>query len=165
MNYCQKCGEKLIKQADSEGQAVDYCPQCQHFYYPSFNSAISMIIVDQAGEHVMLANHVNDNGYVLFAGYINKGENANEAVVRELYEETQLKVDKLIYNDNRYYEKTNTLIHNYIVVVKNGQVRLNHEIEEAKWVPCSESLAYIRPHSLAKEFLTIALPKIEKMIK
>lgn len=159
MNYCSQCGLTLIEKLDNEGSEIPYCSECQQYYYPVFNSAVSLIIFNQEKTHVMLARHVGVKDYVLIAGYINKGENANEAVIRELKEETNLNVLTYEYNDNRYFERTNTLIHNFIVTVDDAPLQLNEELSDVQWVKTEESLEFIRPGSLAKEFLNIALNK------
>ena len=69
---------------------------------------------------------------ILIAGYINKGENAKEALIREIQEEVGLNVGFYQYNDNEYFKKTNTLIHNYVVIVESEDFVLSEEVDQAK---------------------------------
>ena len=50
--------------------------------------------VNRSEDKILLARHVGDEDYKLFAGYIRKGENAEKALVRELREETRLNAVK-----------------------------------------------------------------------
>ena len=76
MNYCMQCGTKLvIRPHETEGD-VPYCEACGAFRYPVFNTAVSMIVMDEAREHVILIQQYGKPSYVLVAGYVNKGEDA-----------------------------------------------------------------------------------------
>ena len=46
MNYCPTCGTKLISKIDGIDGETPYCETCQKFVYPTFNSAISSIILN-----------------------------------------------------------------------------------------------------------------------
>lgn len=151
--YCIKCGHELIeKKCDFDGM-IPYCPNCQEFCFPMFNSAISAIVLNPTRDKILLIQQYGSQENILIAGYINKGENAKEALSREIKEETDLDIVSFEYNDNEYYKKTNTLIHNYTVVVDSEVFHTNHEIDYAKWYPLAEALEKIKPHSLAKSFL------------
>lgn len=51
----------------------------------------------------------------MLAGFINKGEN-----VIEIKEDVDLNLIDYIYN-NKYFERTTTLIHHYVVII-NGEL-------------------------------------------
>ena len=53
MNYCMQCGTKLvIRHHETEGE-VPYCESCGEFRYPVFNTAVSMIVMDEARERII----------------------------------------------------------------------------------------------------------------
>ena len=90
---------------------------------------------------------------ITVGGHIDSGENIENAMIREIKEEVGLDVIAYQYNDNEYFEKTNTLIHNYEVIVESEDFVLNEEVDKAKWYPVEEVLQVIKPHSLAKSFV------------
>lgn len=151
--YCVNCGHELIEKSCGLDGMIPYCPNCHEFRFPMFNSAISAIIFNHAKDKVLLIQQYGSQDNIFIAGYINQGENAKEALIREIKEETNLDVVSFEYNDNEYFEKTNTLIHNYAVVVQHEDFHTNNEIDYAKWYPLAEALEKIKPHSLAKSFL------------
>lgn len=159
MTYCEVCGEKLVmKECGIDGE-VPYCLNCQQFKFPTFNSAISAIVFNLTKDKILLIQQYGRPHHILIAGYINKGENAKETLIREIKEEIGLSVIDYEYNDNEYYSKTNTLIHNYAVRVESEKFHLTDEVDAAKWYTLDEVLDVIKPNSLAKSFLERYLMK------
>ena len=97
--------------------------------------------------------------FVLVAGYITKGENAKETLIREIKEEVNLNVVDYTYNDNEYYQPSNTLMHNYAVVVDSEDFKLTNEVDEAHWYSIEEARKQIKQGSLAHSFLERYLKK------
>lgn len=159
MKYCVECGSKLIlKQLNQEGM-IPYCPSCNEYRFPTFNSAISTVLFNKTKDKILLIQQYGKESNILVAGYINKGENASEALIREVKEEVNLTVSNYMYNENVYFEKSNTLIHNYISNVKEDNFTLTNEVDFAKWYSIEEAIEKIKPNSLAKKFLFLALHK------
>ena len=109
MKYCSECGTKLIEKECGIDGLVPYCPTCKQFRFPMFNSAISTIIFNPTKDKILLIKQYGKNFNVLVAGYITKGENAKETLIREIKEEVNLNVVDYTYNDNEYYQPSNTL--------------------------------------------------------
>ena len=54
-----------------------------------YNIAVSMIVVNEETDKIMLIKQYGDPFYILVAGYVNRGEPLENAVVRENKEETE----------------------------------------------------------------------------
>ena len=153
MNYCMQCGTKLvIRPHETEGD-VPYCEACGAFRYPVFNTAVSMIVMDEARERVILIQQYGKASYVLVAGYVNKGEDAETAAAREVKEELGMTVSSVAFNRSHYYERSNTLMLNFTVTVKESEAHPNREVDAWSWFSLEESRRNIRPGSLAEIFL------------
>ena len=64
----------------------------------------------------------------------------------------------IFYNHSIYFEKSNTLIHNFIVVVDNENFKIKeNEIDKASWFTIDDAIKHIKPNSLAKTFMIKAL--------
>ena len=95
MNYCMECGSPLhIREHGDEG-LVPYCETCAAFRYPMFNTAVSLIVTDEEREHVLLIRQYGRPHYILVAGYVNQGEDAEDAARRELMEELGLAAESV----------------------------------------------------------------------
>ncbi len=151
-NYCKVCGTKLVKKECKGEGLVSYCPSCQDFRFPMFNVAVSMIVLNEKKDQVLLIKQYGKDSYILVAGYVNKGEDAEDAVRREVKEEMGLDVQGLSFNRSHYYEKSNTLMLNYTVVV-NGESHPNWEIDSYTWFSVEQAKENIRHQSLAEAFL------------
>ena len=55
------------------------------------------------------------------------------------------------------FEKSNSLICNFIVTTKNEEVRCNPEVDYAKWYSIEEAKNAVLKNSLAEEFLLKSL--------
>lgn len=161
--YCRDCGEKLtLRFLENEG-LVPFCPRCEKFKFPFFPVAVSMTVVNRSETKILLAKHVKDQDYKLFAGYIKKGENAEKTIPRELKEETRLNALKWRYFGSRYHDAKDILMLNFIVTAdENAEIVLNEEIEEVRWCTPDEAKELIRKNSTAEYFLLGAIPELGK---
>ncbi len=165
MKYCSECGHELMEKECGIDGKIPYCPTCKEFRFPLFSSAISSITFNPDHTKVLLIQQYGKKSNVLVAGYINKGENAKETLLREMKEEVGLTVIDAIYNDNVYFEKSETLIHNYITTVASENFTLTDEVDSAQWFSLEDAVQMIKPNSLAKDFLFRAYHKLNLTTK
>ena len=106
--YCSECGNKLeLKALDNEG-IIPYCKRCNEFKFPKYSVAVSMIVINEENNKILLIQQYNKPVYILVAGYVNKGESLEEALKREIKEETGMEVDLSLINPFmmiKYYTK------------------------------------------------------------
>lgn len=167
MEYCYSCGEKLISKECFNCGVSDgifpYCPKCNEFRFPFFNSAVSMVIFNKNYSKTLLIKQYGRDWNILVAGYVNKGETLEEALLRELNEETGLLAIEYKFNASKYYEKSNSLINNFIVGVQSEKFTLNSEVDFAKWYTIDEAKEVVYRNSLAEYFLNLACTKIKRL--
>jgi NAD+ diphosphatase len=154
MKYCIECGTNLVaKHLENEGE-IPYCHSCKEYRFPVFSTAVSMIVVNQNQDKVLLIQQYNKKEFILVAGFVNKGENAEQAVLREIDEELGMKVLELRYNSSQYFQKSNTLIFNYTCIVLDEALDgITDEVDFAKWFSFAEARDNIKKDSLAQTFL------------
>lgn len=153
MNYCQVCGTKLETRYDKGDYKDDpYCPKCHQFRYPNFSAAVSMIIYTLDKKKVLLAKKSTIPHWAFVAGYISKGESAEETVDRELKEETGLDVISKHINGTAYFARSNTLILNFTVYVEEKEIHLSDELDKAEFLSIEEAEKRLDPNSLAGKF-------------
>lgn len=163
MKYCVECGTKLEPKAlEGEGM-IPYCSNCGQYRFPIFNTACSMVVFNKKKDKILLIQQYGREFYILVAGYVNKGECAEETVRREVKEEVGLNVIDITFNKSKYYAKSNTLMLNFACVVDDEDLSgMTSEVDRADWFPIEEAKKQIRDGSLAEEFLLAYLEKIEK---
>ena len=161
--FCTECGNELTLMFKTEEGLVPYCKHCDEFRFPRFAGAVSMVAFNRAKDKVLLAKHKGQEDYILFAGYIKKGETAEKAVTREFKEETKLDAVKFKYLSSRYHEPKNVLMLGYLIMAEDGEPVIDeNEIETVKWFTFDEALEAIRKDSTAEAFLKSALAEIKK---
>ena len=153
MNYCMHCGTKLHLKEHAEEGMVPYCESCGAFRYPVFNTAVSMIVMNETRDRVLLIRQYGRPYYVLVAGYVNTGEDAENTAARELMEELGLTARSVRFNRSHYFAPSNTLMLNFTVLVSEEEAHPNREVDAWRWFSLEEARANIKPGSLAEAFL------------
>ena len=156
--HCFECGTALVeRELDGEG-VVPYCPECQQFRFPMYNVAVSMIVINEQNGTILLIKQYGKPSFVLVAGYVNRGEQVEHAVGREIKEETGMTVSRIQFNRTSFFEPSNTLMCNFTAFVKDdSELSTNAEIDSFQWSSPEEARQNIRPNSLAERFLNAYL--------
>lgn len=161
MKYCNECGTKLIeKEKENEG-IFPYCETCQEYRFPIFNTAVSMIVFNPEKTKILLIQQYGRPFNILVAGYVDKGESLEEALIREVKEEIGLDVITSQYNKSEYFDKSNTVICNFMCVVNSEDLSnvCEWEVDHAEWFEIKDVLTAVKPNSLAKRFLEYYISK------
>lgn len=154
MNYCFECGTKLVpKECEGEG-IIPFCSCCNIFRFPIYNTAISTEIVCPQKDKILLIQQYGKKEYILLAGYINKGECAEDAVVREVKEEVGLDIIKCQFVKSEYYAGSNTLMLNFVSFASSADLsHITKEVDLANWFSFEDARKNIKTNSLAEKFL------------
>lgn len=156
--HCRECGAALIKKELMGEGIVPFCPKCGEFRFPMYNVAVSMIVVNRQTNQILLIQQYGKTSYVLVAGYVNRTESLENAVAREIKEETGMTVSEIRFNRTRFFERSNTLMCNFTAFVENdAELQTNEEIDSFAWFDFNEARRNIRPNSLAAYFLNTFL--------
>ena len=161
MKYCMECGTRLHDKFLKNEGMIPYCDTCETFRFPVFSTAVSMEVLSPDRDKILLIKQYGRDRYVLVAGYVNKGENAEDTVVREVREELGLQVTELHFQKSEYFKPSNTLMLNFACVVDSESLAhiSEEEIDSCRWFSLEEAEANIAEGSLAGKFLTRFLAK------
>ena len=152
--HCRKCGAKLIEKEMKNEGIVPYCPECEEYRFPQYNVAVSMIVVNKSKDEILLIQQYGRPSYVLVAGYVNRGESLEDAVRREIKEETGMTVTRARFNRTSFFEPSNTLMCNFTAYIRDeSELKTNEEIDACAWFTPEEAREKIKPGSLAERFL------------
>lgn len=151
--HCRFCGSRLVEKPLEHEGIVPFCETCGEYRFPGFNVAVSMIVRSPEDGKIVLIRQYGRQDYILVAGYVSKGESAENAVCREVAEELGATVASLCFNQSRYYERSNTLMLNFVCTLESPSLSPNYEIDSYAWFTEAEAMANIKPESLAKAFL------------
>jgi len=161
--HCRKCGAKLIEREMKNEGFVPYCPECEEYRFPQYNVAVSMIVENKSKDEILLIQQYGRPSYVLVAGYVNRGESLEDAVRREIKEETGMTVSELKFNRTQFFERSESLMCNFTAFVEDdSEMDPNYEIDKYSWFSREGARENIRPDSLAEFFLNSYLDEAKK---
>lgn len=154
--FCGQCGAKT--ELVSWEMAV-HCHQCQHRSYPRVSPCIIVSIHNR--KQILLARgvrHKEANMYSTLAGFVESGEDLEQAVHREVFEEVGVKVKNLQYFGSQPWPFPHSLMIGFIAEYDSGDIKCQeNEIDDAQWFD-AECLPNIPPR------LSIAGKLIEKTL-
>lgn len=145
--YCPSCSTKLRL---SFIETALECPQCGRIIYPILAPCI--IVLVSRGTEVLLARHVQHTTdiYTCIAGFIEAGESAEEAVIREIREEVGLTVNNIRYRGSQSWPYPNQLMLAFRADYASGEIAVQkEELSEAAWFTKDTLPPIPRPGSAA----------------
>ena len=150
--FCPVCGERLMIKPHPTDGAVLWCEACGDWRFPLFSTAVTAAVFNHVHTRLLLIWQYGERDPVFPAGYVDKGETAEEALCRELREELGLAADNPRYLSSRYYAPSETLMLHFFVTVPETAPVPNCEVDAWRWVSPEEADRLIRG-GLARELL------------
>ncbi|SFU77391.1 NAD(+) diphosphatase [Xenorhabdus koppenhoeferi] len=130
-HYCGYCGHEM---QHSQHEWACLCNHCQECYYPQI--APSIIVGIRRDEHILLAQHQRSrNGiHTVLAGFVEVGETLEEAVHREVMEESGIKICNLRYVASQPWPFPNSLMVGFLADYDSGEITIDPvELISADW--------------------------------
>ncbi|WP_233118109.1 NAD(+) diphosphatase [Aggregatibacter actinomycetemcomitans] len=154
--FCGKCGGKTEQM--QEEWAVK-CRACGFHTYPVI--CPSIIVAVRHDSQILLANHMRHKGgiYTTLAGFVEVGETFEDAVHREIWEETQIKVKNLRYFDSQPWAFPNSQMVGFLADYEGGEITIQREeLYDAQWFDCDQPLPELPPHgTIARKLIETTL--------
>ena len=131
--FCGTCGAKTLS-AKSGHVLVCSDPGCRHEQFPRIDPAIIVLVSD--GERALLGRQPSwpVGRYSTIAGFVEPGESLEDAVTREVFEETGIEVDRIEYQSSQPWPFPASLMLGFTAHALTTEVRLrDEELEDARW--------------------------------
>jgi len=111
-------------------------------------ATVGALIEDGEGRVLLVKTHKWGHRWGIPGGKIERGEASEDALRREIFEETGLEIEKprfILVQDcidsDEFYQPQHFLLLNYVARCKPGEVSLNEEAQEFLWVSPSEAMS------------------------
>jgi NAD+ diphosphatase len=139
--FCGSCGAPTVS---VKGGHVLACTNasCRHEQFPRLDPAIIVLISD--AERALLGRQASwpVGRYSTIAGFVEPGESLEDAVVREVLEETGVEVDAVEYHSSQPWPFPASLMLGFTAHAVTREVKLrDHELEDARWFSRAEIAA------------------------
>lgn len=149
--FCGRCGTRM---ALHDKERAMSCPACGYVSYPRIMPAV---IVDvKNGDQLLLTKYRTGFAYnALIAGFTEIGETVEETVMREVMEETGIRVKNIRYYKSQPWGTANDLLLGfYCEVDGDDTITMDcHELKYAKWVQREEIVLQPGNFSLTNEMM------------
>ena len=128
--HCSDCGARVEFQ---RGGFVGHCPACTTDHYPRVDPAVIVAVSD--GERLLLGRQPGwvPGRWSVLAGFVEPGETPEQAVVREVHEETAVHVHQCRYLGAQPWPFPGSLMLGYIALAAPDLPCTDGELEDARW--------------------------------
>ena len=147
--HCPICGTPTTV---NPGGHSTTCPKDGTEHFPRTDPAVIMLVTDPADRCLLAHNKAWPEGRVsILAGFVDPGESAEHAVVREVSEEIGITVGRVTYLGSQPWPMPRSLMLGFRAYAEGGQdIHVDaEEIAEAHWYSREELLASLRARELA----------------
>nr|WP_318385161.1 NAD(+) diphosphatase [uncultured Enterobacter sp.] len=159
--FCGYCGHEMHP---SKTEWAMLCGHCRERYYPQIAPCI--IVAIKRDDKILLAQHTRHrNGiYTVLAGFVEVGETLEQAVAREVMEESAIRVKKLRYVTSQPWPFPQSLMTAFMAEYDSGEINIDpNELIDAGWYRYDDLPLLPPPGTVARRLIedTVALCRAE----
>lgn len=139
--FCSVCGEKTHAE---RGGGVRRCPACGSEHFPRTDPVVIVVVHD--GERCLLGQSRNraafrGNRFSALAGFMDQGESVEEAVAREVMEESGIRVRNVRYHSSQPWPFPSSLMIGCHAEAATTEIAMDdEEMADVQWFSRDEVL-------------------------
>jgi len=140
--HCPRCGSPTDPIASGHARR---CPVDGSEHFPRVDPAMIVLVTDPAGRALLARNaQWPERRVSILAGFVEAGESAEQAVAREVAEETGITVSAVTYLGSQPWPMPQSLMLGFRAAAANTDIQVDDdEIAEANWYSRDELTAAI----------------------
>jgi NAD+ diphosphatase len=141
--FCNRCGSPTLPE---EAGHVMGCtnPSCAAKHFPRTDPATIMLVHN--GDYCLLGRQSSwpEGMYSTLAGFVEPGESLEEAVFREVKEESGVEVKNIHYFGSQPWPFPQSLMFGFIAEAATKEITRGAELEDVRWFHVSEAREILR---------------------
>jgi NAD+ diphosphatase len=129
--HCSRCGAETEPIHATRGKL---CTSCGAEHFPHIHPCA--IVLVKRGNELLLTRKAEwpPGRYSLVAGFLDLGESLEECAIREVYEETGIKITNVQYVGSQNWPFPAQLMAGFVADYAGGEIVVEHnELEDARW--------------------------------
>lgn len=149
--FCSRCGTPT---REHERDLAMVCQACDYAQYPRITPCVIMLVT--RGREALLARSPRFRVpmFSCLAGFMEAGETAEQAVAREVLEETGIRVGNLRYHGSQSWPFPHSLMLAFRAEWESGEIVIDpRELAEARWFRPEELPSIPPPGSIARSLI------------
>ena len=153
--YCASCGKPMARLPGEWGKE---CRPCKTHRFPQIAPCV-IVLVRRPGQ-VLLTRKADwaANRYSLVAGFLDFGECLEEAVAREVREETGVRIANVRYVGSQCWPFPSQVMCGFVADYADGELQVDtKELEDARWFDLSDLPTLPPKRSIARFILDTEL--------
>jgi len=165
--FCGVCGAPTVAQTAGHTRLCTN-PDCATVHFPRTDPATIMLVTD--GDRCLLGRQKVwiPGMYSTLAGFVEPGESLEQAVAREVREESGIEVDAVRYHSSQPWPFPASLMLGFHAVARSRDLVIDpEELEDGRWFTAREvrnfaalGLSLPRPDSIARRLVESWLAEI-----
>ena len=129
--FCGTCGSATHSR---QGGHLRVCGSCGREHFPRTDPAVIMLVVRDGACLLARKSEWTDGMYSTLAGFVEPGESLEEAVAREVFEETAVTVRDVCYRASQPWPFPASLMLGFRARATTTRIRIDdHELADARW--------------------------------
>lgn len=138
--FCPRCGNPTAAEAAGHRRRCTHAA-CAELHFPRVDPAVIMLV--ENGDHCLLGRqpHWLPGMHSVLAGFVEPGECLEEAVAREVWEETGVSVDRVSYQSSQPWPFPASMMLGFRAHALTGKLAVRDgELESVRWYRREELL-------------------------
>lgn len=133
--FCGVCGGAV---AFTRGGFIGRCVACSTEHYPRVDPAV--IVAVESNGRLLLGRQANwaPRRYSVLAGFVEPGESLEQTVVREVFEESKVRVRSCRYLGTQPWPFPGALMLGFSAMAEDDVPTVDGELEDARWFTAEE---------------------------
>lgn len=157
--FCPQCGSKLELRDNYDEGKVPYCKDHDALYFDLPKPCAVVAVLK--GDRILLLkqSYIFKNSKVLLSGYVGVDETVEEAVYREVLEESGIKIKNIEYLGSDYVVGKELLMLTYVAEYEGGEINQSTEVEFIDWVNLCDALDEMKEDLVGQRVIRKILEK------
>jgi NAD+ diphosphatase len=146
-SFCGVCGHPNRLQSSGH-KMVCSNEECARQSFPRIDPAIIVLVTH--GNACLLGRNANwpEKRFSTLAGFVEPGESLEDAVVREVFEESRVRLKDIRYISSQPWPFPASSMCGFYAEAESRECMASEEMEELRWFTVEELTAAVRDHSV-----------------
>lgn len=159
--YCPICGTKLQPRDSWDEGSVPYCPNDDIMFFDTPKPCIVVAIIKERDILLLKQNYTYENSKVLLSGYVGHGEKVEDAVHREVKEESGLSIKDLKYLGSDCLESKEIVMLTFMANYESGELKKSSEVDDVAWVSIKNALEEMHEDEIGKRVVRKVIRELD----